>query len=81
MGGGKLKFGTLTASGLSAPNSVDIGVRTAQLGNSTFVYVDTPAGQLIVQGAGNLQIASGAKVGVTIDSSSAKMFGADGNLI
>ena len=52
-----------------------------QLGNSTYVYVDTPSGQLIVQGAGNLKITSGTKVGVTIDSNSAKMFGADGMLI
>ena len=52
-----------------------------QLGNSTYVYVDTPAGQLIVQGAGNLHIASGTNVGITIDKEAAKMFGADGMLI
>ena len=52
-----------------------------QLGNSTYVYVDTPAGQLIVQGAGNLQIASGTNVGITIDRQAAKIFGADGMLI
>lgn len=52
-----------------------------QLGNSTYVYVDTPAGQLIVQGAGDLKIASGTKVGITIDANVAKMFGADGMLI
>ncbi len=52
-----------------------------QLGNSTYVYVDTPAGQLIVQGAGNLQMASGTNVGITIDQEAAKMFGADGMLV
>ena len=52
-----------------------------QLGNSTYVYVETPAGQLIVQGAGNLKIASGTHVGITIDQEAAKMFGADGKLI
>ena len=52
-----------------------------QLGNSTYVYVDTPVGQLIVQGAGNLKIASGANVGIVIDTNSAKMFGDDGKLI
>ena len=52
-----------------------------QLGNSTYVYVDTPAGQLIVQGAGNLHIASGTNVGIMIDNEAAKMFGADGMLI
>ena len=52
-----------------------------QLGNSTYVYVDTAAGQLIVHGVGNLKISSGAKVGITLDSNAAKMFGADGALI
>ena len=52
-----------------------------QLGNSTYVYVDTPAGQLIVQGAANLRITSGTNVGIAIDASAAKMFGADGMLI
>ncbi len=51
-----------------------------QLGNSTYVYVDTPAGQLIVQGAGNLQIASGTTVGIAIDTNSVKIFGADGRV-
>ena len=52
-----------------------------QLGNSTYVYVDTPAGQLIVQGAGNLKIISGTNVGIAVATDFAKMFGADGNLI
>lgn len=52
-----------------------------QLGNSTYVYVDTPSGQLIVQGAGNLHMASGTTVGIIIDTNSVKIFGADGGVI
>ena len=52
-----------------------------QLGNSTYVYVDTLAGQLIIQGAADLRISSGAKVGITIDTIAAKIFGSDGLLI
>ena len=59
------------------------GVTTVveQLGNSTYVYVDTPAGQLIVQGAGDLKITSGSKIGIVVETKSAKMFDPDGMLI
>ena len=49
-----------------------------QLGNTTFVYVDTPSGQLIVEAAGSFRIASGANVGLAIDAAQAHVFGADG---
>ncbi len=52
-----------------------------QLGNSTFVYVDTPSGQMIVEGAGDLQIASGTNVGLAIDAERAHLFGPDGQVI
>ena len=52
-----------------------------QLGNTTFVHVDTPSGQLIVEADGALQIASGANVGLAIDTSHAHLFGADGEVI
>jgi multiple sugar transport system ATP-binding protein len=48
------------------------------LGNSTILYVDTPAGQLTVEGAGNLQVAASDNVGLTIDAGQARLFGADG---
>jgi ABC-type sugar transport system ATPase subunit len=49
-----------------------------RLGNTTIVYVDTPAGQLIVEAKGNLDIASGAAVGVTLNEAEAHLFGVDG---
>lgn len=48
------------------------------LGNATMLYVDTPAGQLIVEGEGNLAIKSGAPVGLAMDESQAHLFGASG---
>jgi ABC-type sugar transport system ATPase subunit len=52
-----------------------------QLGNSTIAYVETPIGQLIVEGDGDLKIASGDIVGLTLDISHAHMFGTDGMVI
>ena len=36
------------------------------LGNATLLYVDTPAGQLIVEGEGNLEAKAGAAVGLQL---------------
>ena len=47
-----------------------------QLGNSTLVYVDTPAGQLIVEGEGNLDVKPDEAVGVSIDAKNAHLFDA-----
>jgi ABC-type sugar transport system ATPase subunit len=52
-----------------------------QLGNSTLVYVDTPAGQLIVEGDGNLDVKPDEAVGVSINAKSAHLFGADEQVI
>jgi ABC-type sugar transport system ATPase subunit len=52
-----------------------------QLGNSTFVYVDTPSGQMIVEGGGDLQIASGTNVGLVFDAARAHLFNSDGSVI
>ncbi|HVW93900.1 MAG TPA: ABC transporter ATP-binding protein [Devosia sp.] len=52
-----------------------------QLGNSTLLYVDTAAGQLIVEGEGNLELAPGENVGLTLDTSRSHLFGADERVI
>jgi multiple sugar transport system ATP-binding protein len=49
-----------------------------RLGNATMLYVDTAAGQLIVEGDGNLVIRSGERVGLAISESHAHLFGPDG---
>ncbi|HZZ63534.1 MAG TPA: ABC transporter ATP-binding protein [Roseiarcus sp.] len=46
------------------------------LGNATLLYVDTPAGQLIVQGEGNLETKSGQPVGLTLSANHVHLFGA-----
>ena len=48
------------------------------LGNSTILYVDTPAGQLIVEGEGNLDAKSGQAVGLRLNEGHARLFGATG---
>ncbi len=49
-----------------------------RLGNSTLLYVDTPAGQLIVEGEGNLEAKTGEPIGLTISEPHAHLFGAAG---
>jgi len=48
------------------------------LGNATLLYVDTPAGELIVQGEGNLAAKPGEAVGLTMSEDSVHLFGASG---
>ena len=48
------------------------------LGNSTILYVETPAGQLIVEGEGNLDAKSGQAVGLRLEEARARLFGETG---
>jgi multiple sugar transport system ATP-binding protein len=48
------------------------------LGNSTILYVETPVGQLIVEGEGDLEAKSGQTVGLRLNQSHALLFGATG---
>jgi len=48
------------------------------LGSATLIYVETPSGQLIVAGEGNLAVKSGDAVGLSLDVKNAHLFGADG---
>jgi len=52
-----------------------------QLGNSTLLYVDTPLGELIVEGEGNLNAATGDKIGLVFDDKQAHLFDASGLVI
>ena len=52
-----------------------------RLGNSTLLYVDTPAGQLIVEGKGNLEVKSGEPVGLKVMESQAHLFGPTGSVL
>ena len=48
------------------------------LGNATILYVDTSAGQLIVEGKGDLDAKSGQTVGLKLKESHARLFGETG---
>jgi ABC-type sugar transport system ATPase subunit len=48
------------------------------LGNSTILYVNTPAGQLIVEGEGNLDAKSGQAIGLRLNEGHARLFGETG---
>jgi ABC-type sugar transport system ATPase subunit len=52
-----------------------------QLGNTTYVYVDTPSGQIIVEADGSFQIASGTNIGLALDAARAHVFGPDGTVV
>ncbi|RYE10500.1 MAG: ABC transporter ATP-binding protein [Hyphomicrobiales bacterium] len=73
-----LRLGAAGAAGTSFDGKVGI---VEQLGNSTLLYVDTPAGTLIVEAEGNLKVAVGDSVGLTLDPSRSHLFGADGKVI
>ena len=51
------------------------------LGNVTYAYVNTPSGQMIVEGDGTLQIKPGVNVGLSIDAKHAHVFDADAKVI
>jgi ABC-type sugar transport system ATPase subunit len=52
-----------------------------QLGNTTYIYVDTPCGQMIVEGDGAMQIKTGVNVGITFDQQRTHIFGSDGQVL
>jgi ABC-type sugar transport system ATPase subunit len=70
----------LGASGNGAALDGSVSI-VEQLGNATLLYVDTPAGQLIVEGEGNMQVQPGASVGLTIDADRTHLFGRDEQVI
>jgi ABC-type sugar transport system ATPase subunit len=49
-----------------------------QLGNTTFVYLDTPAGQMIVEGDPGVPLHAGDVVGLTIDADRCHLFDTNG---
>jgi len=52
-----------------------------RLGNATILYVDTPAGQLVVQGEGNLSASPGERVGLALDQAHIHLFGVAGDAV
>jgi ABC-type sugar transport system ATPase subunit len=52
-----------------------------QLGNTTFVYVDSEAGPMIVEADGALAMTPGTNVGIGIDANRAHVFGEGGEVV
>ena len=50
-----------------------------QLGNTTYAYIDTPAGQLIVEADSSLEKTTGVLVGISVDPKNVHLFGSNGN--
>jgi ABC-type sugar transport system ATPase subunit len=65
-------------SGVALPGKVSI---VEHLGNSTILYVDTPGGQLVVEGKGDLVAKPGDSIGLEIDAPRAHLFGANGAVL
>jgi multiple sugar transport system ATP-binding protein len=51
------------------------------LGNATIMYVDTPAGQIVVQEEGNSRAKAGENVGVIFDAARCHVFASNGLVI
>ena len=64
--------------GVALPGKVSI---VEHLGNTTILYVDTPAGQLVVEGRGDLVAKPGDSIGLKIDAPRAHLFGANGAVL
>jgi ABC-type sugar transport system ATPase subunit len=60
------------------PGSVVIVER---LGSATILYVDTPAGRLIVQGEGNLTARPGETIGLSLNQADVHLFGSTGEAL
>ena len=64
----------------SAALTGTIGI-VERLGNVTLLYLDTPAGQLIVEASGSVMVKGGDLVGLRLDEPHARLFGGDGATI
>jgi len=73
-----LRLGAPGAPGSAFDGKINI---VEQLGNSTLAYVDTPAGLLIAEGEGNLQVSPGDTTSITIDAAHTHLFGSDNQVI
>jgi ABC-type sugar transport system ATPase subunit len=52
-----------------------------QLGHTTYAYIETPAGQMIVEADGSLEKTTGTAVGIAVDSNHVHIFGQGGNAV
>ena len=68
-------LGEAGAPNANLPGKIQI---VEHLGNATIMYVDTPAGQIVVQEDGNARASAGENVGVIFDPARCHVFAANG---
>jgi len=70
----------LSADDASASFSGKIAI-VEPLGNTTILYVDTPAGQLVVEGEGDMRANSGDGIGLAVEAAQSHLFAEDGTAL
>jgi ABC-type sugar transport system ATPase subunit len=73
----------LTLTAQDDPSAAFSGsvVVVERLGSATILYVDTPAGRLVVQGEGNLAARPGETIGLSLSETDVRLFGATGEAL
>ena len=71
-------LGAAGAANANLPGTIQI---VEHLGNATIMYVDTPAGQIVVQDDGDYRGKAGENVGVIFDPSRCHVFGSNGMVV
>ncbi len=69
---------TAGAANASLPGTIQI---IEHLGNATIMYVDTPAGQIVVQDDGDVKAKAGENVGVIFDPARCHVFASNGHVL
>ncbi len=73
-----IDLGEAGATNANLPGKIQI---VEHLGNATIMYVDTPAGQIVVQEEGNSRASAGENVGVIFDPARCHVFAANGLVV
>jgi multiple sugar transport system ATP-binding protein len=71
-------LGAAGAANASLPGTIQI---IEHLGNATIMYVDTPAGQIVVQDDGDVKARTGENVGVIFDPARCHVFASNGQVL
>jgi ABC-type sugar transport system ATPase subunit len=71
----------LTAPGDPAAHLTGQVQLVERLGNLTIVYVSTPAGQLVVEGGGELAVRTDEPIGLMLDPARTHMFDSNGGIV
>ncbi len=73
-----VEIGAASGAPANLPGTIQI---VEHLGNATIMYVDTPAGQIVVQQDGDARARSGENVGVVLDPARCHVFASNGLVV